>query len=185
MLKTITEIIKNLFPALHIGNEPTVKSAGTQTMTQSPKKPTVKWINDDQYRKYLQSQRQERITPEAIRYLEPNEVFVFGTDIEGTHSWGASRCAATHFGAIVGKAEGPQGHCYAIPTALPEPSDIKPYVDRFVLYARKHPEKLFLVLPVGCGAAGHTPEEMAPLFIEASDVKNICLPELFWMVLNQ
>lgn len=39
---------------------------------------------------------------------------------------------------------------------------------------------LFLVTPIGCGIAGFTPDEIAPLFEEAVSVENIHLPQSFW-----
>ena len=53
--------------------------------------------------------------------------------------------------------------------------EIKPYVDEFIAFARVHPELKFLVTRIGCGIAGFTDEEMAPLFAEASSVENIFL----------
>jgi hypothetical protein len=41
-----------------------------------------------------------------------------------------------------------------------------------------------LVTEIGCGIAGFSPSEIAPLFEQAREVKNIYLPERFWMVLK-
>lgn len=78
------------------------------------------------------------------------------------------------------KREGPQGRSYAIPTMQGGVETIAPYVERFIRYAQRHPERIFLVTPIGCGIAGFSPEEMAPLFREAVDVENIYLPNDFW-----
>ena len=56
-------------------------------------------------------------------------------------------------------------------------------VMRFTQYARVHPELKFLVTPVGCGIAGYTPEEMAPMFKDAACLENVYLPISFWKVL--
>ena len=56
---------------------------------------------------------------------------------------------------------------------------IKPYVDEFIAFARAHQEYKFLVTRVGCGIAGFTDEEMAPLFKDAIDVENVILPKEF------
>lgn len=85
-----------------------------------------------------------------------------------------------HFGAEWGKGEGPQGRSYAIPTMQGGVETIAPYVERFIRYARRHPEQTFLVTPIGCGIAGFSPREIAPLFREAVDVENIHLPNDFW-----
>ena len=60
---------------------------------------------------------------------------------------------------------------------------IRPYVDKFIRYAKAHPEQTFLVTPIGCGIAGFMPEDIAPLFEEAIDVENIHLPQSFWKVI--
>ena len=40
-----------------------------------------------------------RITPDYITRLEPNEIFVFGSNLAGFHGGGAARIAYEHFGA--------------------------------------------------------------------------------------
>lgn len=46
--------------------------------------------------------------------------------------------------------------------------------------AKTHLEYTFLVTPIGCGIAGFTANEIAPLFYHAMDVENIILPETFF-----
>lgn len=121
-----------------------------------------------------------RITPERITALKDDEVFVFGSNLNGWHGGGAARAALLHFGAEWGKGKGPQGRSYAIPTMQGGVETIAPYVERFIRYARRHPERIFLVTPIGCGIAGFSPSEIAPLFREAVDVENIHLPQAFW-----
>ena len=62
---------------------------------------------------------------------------------------------------------------------------IKPYVDEFIAFAREHRELKFLVTPIGCGIAGFTVEEIAPLFANAIDDENIILPEDFVKEINR
>lgn len=124
-----------------------------------------------------------RITPENIASLKPNEIFVFGSNLEGMHYGGAARAAAQHFGAVIGNGDGIQGQSYAIPTMHGDVNVIKPYVDKFIAYAKAHPTQDFLVTPIGCGIAGFKPEQIAPLFEEAVDIDNIFLPESFWEIL--
>ena len=50
-------------------------------------------------------------------------------------------------------------------------------------FAQEHPELKFLVTPIGCGIAGYTPEEIAPMFEAAVTLKNVYLPKIFWEVL--
>ena len=124
-------------------------------------------------------------TPEWITQLEPNEVFVFGSNLAGYHAGGAARVACQRFGAVWGQGVGLQGQSYAIPTMQGGVETIAPYVDEFIEFAKSHPDMVFLVTPIGCGIAGFTPEELAPLFVQAVDVKNILLPKSFVDVLQQ
>ena len=126
----------------------------------------------------------QRITPSFITNLQQNEIFVFGSNLQGNHAGGAARIARVHFGAEMGNGVGPQGQSYAIPTMQGGVETIKPYVDEFINYAIRHPEQHFLVTPIGCGIAGFTPSEIAPLFEKAQDIENISLPESFWSIIN-
>lgn len=121
-----------------------------------------------------------RITPEYITSLKPNEIFVFGSNLAGMHGGGAARTARLHFGAVMGNGDGPQGQSYAIPTMQGGAETIKPYVDKFIVYAKSHPQQTFLVTPIGCGIAGFTPQDIAPLFTDAINVENVHLPLSFW-----
>ena len=121
-----------------------------------------------------------RITPEYITSLQPNEIFVFGSNLAGMHGGGAARTARLYFGAVMGNGDGSQGQSYAIPTMQGGVETIRPYVDKFIDYAKAHPEQTFLVTPIGCGIAGFTPDEIAPLFKDAVGVENIHLPQSFW-----
>ena len=125
-----------------------------------------------------------RVTPSWIDDLQENQVFVFGSNLAGMHGGGAARVARLRFGAVMGKGVGMQGRSYAIPTMQGGTKTIRPYVNDFIAYAKKHPELTFLVTPIGCGIAGFEPEDIAPLFEEASNVENIWLPESFWKVLE-
>lgn len=124
-------------------------------------------------------------TPAWIKELKDNEVFVFGSNLGGFHGGGAARVAMECFGAVWGQGVGMQGQCYAIPTMHGGVDVIKPYVDEFIAFAREHREMKFLVTPIGCGIAGFTVEEMAPLFADAIDDENIILPEGFVKVLSR
>lgn len=123
-----------------------------------------------------------RIIPSVIYSLAPNEIFVFGSNALGMHHAGAARVAYNEFGAEWGNGEGLQGQSYSIPTMEGE-HNTKLAIMRFTQYARKHPELKFLVTPVGCGIAGNTPEEIAPMFKDAAYLENVYLPISFWKVL--
>ncbi len=126
-----------------------------------------------------------RYTPDRIEELGTNEIFVFGSNLQGTHCGGAARIALNKFGAIWGQGVGLQGKSYAIPTMQGGVETIKPYVDEFIIFAKEHKELLFYVSRIGCGIAGFKDEEIAPLFTEAKNVDNIVLPEKFVDVLSQ
>ena len=123
-------------------------------------------------------------TPDMISELNENEIFVFGSNLGGFHGGGAARAALNRFGAVWGQGVGLQGHSYAIPTMHGGPDAIKPYVDEFIEFARQHPELKFLVTPIGCGIAGFTPRDIAPLFADAIGIDNVILPKDFVMVLQ-
>ncbi len=124
-------------------------------------------------------------TPAWIKELKENEVFVFGSNLGGFHAGGAARVAVEKFGAVWGQGVGLQGQSYAIPTMHGGVDVIKPYVDEFIAFAREHRELKFLVTPIGCGIAGFTVEEIAPLFADAIDDENIILPEAFVKEINR
>lgn len=124
--------------------------------------------------------KEKRITPAWITEVKEDEVFVFGSNLEGRHGGGAARIAYDKFGAVWGQGVGMQGRSYGIPTMQGGVETIKPYTDEFIAYAKRHPEKKFYVTPIGCGIAGFTEEEIAPLFKDAVDVENIWLPEDFY-----
>ena len=124
----------------------------------------------------------DHITPSRINVLEGNEVFVFGSNIRGMHMGGAARIAYEQFGAEWGNGEGLQGQSYALPT-MEGLENTKIAVNHFTECAKAHQELKFLVTPVGCGIAGYTPEEIAPMFSEAAMLENVYLPVSFWKVL--
>lgn len=126
----------------------------------------------------------ERITSNRITELRPGEIFVFGSNLAGHHGGGAALLAWRKWGAVWGQGVGLQGQTYGIPTMHGGPEAIRPYVDEFVSFARRHPELTFLVTEVGCGIAGFTPAQIAPLFADAVGVENIHLPQRFWDVLK-
>lgn len=118
-------------------------------------------------------------TPENITSLGRDEVFVFGSNLAGIHAGGAARVARERFGAVMGQGVGMQGQSYAIPTMQGGVETIKPYVDEFIALAREWDQTTFWVTRIGCGIAGFTDEEIAPLFAEALDLYNVRLPKSF------
>ncbi len=118
-----------------------------------------------------------------IDILEKDEIFVFGSNLEGKHLGGAAKAAYNKFGAQWGVGVGLTGQAYAIPTMQGGVETIKPYVDQFIDYAKEHQAQKFLVTRIGCGIAGFKDEEIAPLFKQAMAVCNIYLPKEFYDVI--
>lgn len=107
-------------------------------------------------------------------------IFVFGSNEGGIHGAGAALFAYQKKGARFGKGFGHYGNSYAIPTkgvltigdkqmigdTLPL-LRITQYVAGFLAYAHGHPDLEFQVTRIGCGLAGLTDEEVAPMFKDA------------------
>jgi len=128
--------------------------------------------------------KKKRISSNWITHLARNEIFVFGSNLAGYHGGGAAAIAHKNFGAVWGQGVGLHGQTYAIPTMQGGVETIKPYVDDFFLFAKANVELKFLVTEIGCGIAGFTVEEIAPLFHKAieDDIENVYLPESFYEV---
>ncbi len=124
-----------------------------------------------------------KFTPENITSLGKDDIFVFGSNLAGIHAGGAARVAYQRFGAIMGQGVGIQGQSYAIPTMHGGVEEIRPYVDEFIALAREWDQNTFYVTRIGCGIAGFTDEEIAPLFTEAVELYNIRLPESFYRII--
>ena len=127
---------------------------------------------------------ESRITPDVITRLAPNEVFVFGSNEQGLHYGGAAKAAYENFGAVMGQGNGLQGKSYAI-SSMSGLGIMGEYVKEFCEFAKAHPEKHFLVTPVGCGIAGFSEDEIAPLFEICRDIDNISLPASFWDIIGE
>ncbi|MBO4430999.1 MAG: hypothetical protein J5790_06645 [Bacteroidaceae bacterium] len=123
---------------------------------------------------------EKRFTPDFIRELKPNEVFVFGSNLSGAHGGGAALVALRKFGAVWGQGVGLQGQSYGIPTMQGGVETIAPYVDEFIDFAKEHQELTFYVTRIGCGIAGFRDSEIAPLFSKARQLENVILPKTFW-----
>lgn len=105
---------------------------------------------------------------------DPNSIFVFGSNLNGWHGAGAARDAAESYGAIPGKGFGMQGRSYAIPTKDREIEtlllgDIADYIQRFFITAEVLIGKRFIVTRIGCGLAGYSDNDIAPLFTGAPE----------------
>lgn len=124
-----------------------------------------------------------------VKELASNEVFVFGSNYAGRHGKGAA-AQARKWGAKNGQGSGLMGNTYGIPTkgydlsrALPI-RDIRREVDMFIAFAADNPHLTFLVTEIGCGLAGYSVSEIAPLFRECLGMGNVVLPNGFILVLS-
>ena len=133
----------------------------------------------DTDRDFVMKKYNRRYTPDRISELKENEIFVFGSNLEGSHDGGAAKLAYNRFGAVWGLGTGIQGRSYAIPTMQGGVETIRPYVDAFIQFAKQNTTLTFLVTRIGCGIAGFRDEEIAPLFEDALDLENVILPKEF------
>lgn len=115
------------------------------------------------------------------------EIFVFGSNLAGRHGRGAALYAKRRHGAIQGQGSGLQGNSWGIPTKdetlkVLSLGKINFFVGTFLAYARNHRELTFRLTPIGCGLAGYSPEQIAPLFREAPS--NVLLPPEFLRIIR-
>lgn len=104
-------------------------------------------------------------TPDNIAKLEPNEIFVFGSNGIGAHSGGAALIAKESFGAVEGIGMGLVGQSFAIDT-MGRKDRIKEGADMLRDTATRLPALTFYVTKIGCGIAGYSEEEIKPLFAD-------------------
>lgn len=102
-----------------------------------------------------------------------SKCFVFGSNEAGIHGAGAALHALNEEGAVWGIGFGHVGNSFAIPTKNRrikslKLNQIKHYVGLFLAYAAITPTIEYKVTRIGCGFAGFSNEEIAPLFIEAT-----------------
>ena len=62
----------------------------------------LQWLSENRLSKF-----NNRITPSWIRELSENEIFVFGSNVNGFHGGGAARFAMNKFGAVWGNGAHP------------------------------------------------------------------------------
>ena len=126
----------------------------------------------------------KKFTPENIQELKENQIFVFGSNMNGNHAGGAARLAVEKFGAIMGQAEGIQGQSYAIPTLDEDmkkitEEDLTIYLGNLRNFANEHPEKEFLLTAIGTGIAGFDINYMAYMVLRANLPGNVTIPKEF------
>lgn len=96
-------------------------------------------------------------------------IFVFGSNEAGRHGAGAAREAYNSYGAVYGQGVGMWEASYAIPTkdheieTLPL-EKIRSYVADFIHFVHARPDLHFHITAIGCGLAGYTHADIAPMF---------------------
>lgn len=106
-----------------------------------------------------------------ITQLEPHQILVVGTNLNGFHGGGAAKQAYEDFGLEWGCAEGLCGQTFAFPTLDKEMKQVseeylKDSIKLIYKWAKTLPEKEFLLTAVGEGIAGFDPEYIRGLFGE-------------------
>lgn len=118
------------------------------------------------------ARHQRNLVKPMEKYYMP-EVFVFGSNEAGRHGRGAALTAYKKYGAKYGYGYGRSGQSFAIPTkdteieTLPIET-INQYIQGFLAYAKSQYNTPFQITRIGCGLAGYTDAEIAPLFNSAS-----------------
>lgn len=127
-------------------------------------------------------------TPDDIKELPENGIFVFGSNYAGRHGKGAALVAKRKFGARDGQGMGLMGRSYGIATKghrleVLGINAILMQVLRFLRFAESRPHLTFYVTKIGCGLAGYSPREIAPMF--HGRTPNVVLPQEFEQVLTK
>lgn len=120
----------------------------------------------------MQNTGEYRRTKDAMKLV--NSIFVFGSDLRGTHDRGAARTAHEKYGAIKGQARGLQGRSFAVPFKKKEGvlldfDTFKLQILDFLQFARLAPNFQFIVTEIGTGPDMFKDEEIAPLFMYRPD----------------
>ena len=131
-----------------------------------------------------------KFTPENVRELEPNQVFVFGSNFAGRHGKGAAKIAAQKFGARYGQGTGLMGQSYGIATKSANLrtlslEEIEKQVDTFLRFAEQHKELEFLVTKFGTGLSHYKISDIAKMFTGYVLPDNITLPKEFYEYIHK
>ena len=107
---------------------------------------------------------------ERVTSLPNGYIFVFGSNTRGVHGKGAALDAVKLFGAQYGVGLGIAGKSFAIPTkdAFLRTLDvvtINHYIQVFKTFVEANPHLTFYLTPIGCGLAGYSAADIAPLFL--------------------
>jgi len=154
---------------IYIGDRPT----GTKNFT------IEKNIDTRSFTEIITQPTKRKTYSGKVTSLQPNQIFVFGSNPEGRHGAGAAKYAKDNFGAVYGQGEGLQGQSYALPTKdlrvkennglrSISPEDIIKNIQTLYEVAKQNPDKEFLISDYsGTNLNGYTADEMADMFIGA------------------
>lgn len=123
-----------------------------------------------------------------ITKLKDNQIFVFGSNLNGEHLGGAARQAFNDFCAEWGISEGITGQCYAFPT-LDENMNkqnracLLDSIVNLIDTCECNQDKIFLMTSVGTGIAGFSISYISGLFNLFKLPKNLVMP-LEWTIIN-
>lgn len=118
--------------------------------------------------------------PVCLSCANPTLVFVFGSNAQGNHAGGAAAHAYEKHGAEWGNGHGFQlrdgtaSASWAIDT-MSGFEKLRANVTAFLESARQNTGERYFVTAIGCGIAGYTPSQIAPLFADAPP--NCILPD--------
>ena len=124
------------------------------------------------------------VTPDMVTELRPNEVFVFGSNQSAVHGAGAAKSALA-WGAVMGEGFGLHGQTYAIDT-MSGLDEIPEQLDSLWRFAVAKPDKHLLITALGCGIAGHNPDDICTIWAmkKLAKLPNVSLPQSFINVLK-
>ncbi len=141
---------------------------------------------------------ENRVTPENLESSffrsDIRAIVVIPTNESGIHGAGLAQWARRKFRLPSGFSFGPTGDNIILFFCIPTKDwniktlgleVIQHYILRFIEYAKLKPHRTFLVPKIGCGLAGYTPEQIAPMFRGCINLPNVYLPQEFWDVLNK
>lgn len=163
----------------------------TGEVLEEKEEPVVNSINKTSY----QNVNENKTYSGMIDKLNPNQIFVFGSNTQGRHGKGAALTARNKFGAIYGQAEGLQGQSYAIITKdltkTIHPSRTKEQIieqiNKLYDFANENPDKEFLIAYSGTGSNlnNYSNQEMADMFNRPFIPNNITFESEFFKLMHR
>lgn len=117
--------------------------------------------------------------------LNPNEIFVFGSNLAGVHGSGSASFARMFFGARLGTGEGLMGQSYALPSKV-APShfmswtQFEKHIHVFLKTAQERPDLMFWLSKIGTGSAKFEEQTVAAAFAGGDLDKPVLLKNVYY-----